>query len=106
MSFEYPSELGFVIPQAARPSAPVVGTEGRFPVRRIFCVGRNYTEHAKEMGFTGREPPFFFMKFAEAVLPASEGRTVQRASPPLTSDLHHEVELVAAIGVGGTNIAA
>ena len=106
MSFDYPSDSGFVISQPARASAPVVGTDARFPVRRIFCVGRNYADHAKEMGFTGREPPFFFMKFAEAVLPVAEGQDGRMAYPSLTSDLHHEVELVAAIGVGGTNIKA
>jgi len=83
--------------------APVVAVQGgaAFPVRRIYCVGRNYAEHAKEMGFTGREPPFFFMKPADAVLTSGRMRY-----PSLTKDLHHEVELVVAIGRGGSGIAA
>ena len=94
-----------VIPPAALSTVPVVGG-GDFPVRRIYCVGRNYAEHAQEMGFTGREPPFFFLKPADAVLPVADGQTGQMAYPPLTQNLHHEVELVVAIGVGGRDIAA
>ena len=93
-----------VIPLAAVPAVPVVGG-GSFPVRRIYCVGRNYAEHAQEMGFTGREPPFFFLKPADAVLPVAEGEIGQMAYPPLTHNLHHEVELVVAIGIGGRDIA-
>ena len=85
---------------------PVVGSSQTFPVRRIYCVGRNYVEHAKEMGFTGREPPFFFMKPADAILVVPEGATGELPYPSRTSDLHHEIELVAAIGKGGRNIAA
>jgi fumarylpyruvate hydrolase len=62
-------------------SLPVTGSEARFPVHRIYCVGRNYAEHAKEMGFTGREPPFFFMKPADAVLPVPAGQTVDMPYP-------------------------
>ena len=87
-------------------SVPVVGKAERFPVRRIYCVGRNYVEHAKEMGFTGREPPFFFLKPADAVVPVNAGETGTMAYPSLTSNLHHEIELVAAIGTGGKNIEA
>lgn len=90
----------------AIPSVPVVGRVERFPVRRIYCVGRNYVEHAKEMGFTGREPPFFFLKPADAVLVVNDGETGTMAYPSLTHDLHHEIELVAAIGTGGRNIKA
>jgi fumarylpyruvate hydrolase len=79
---------------------------GEFPVHRIYCVGRNYVEHAKEMGFTGREPPFFFMKPADAVLPVAEGEVGRMPYPSLTKDLHHEVELVVAIGTGGRAIPA
>ena len=71
---------------------------GEFPVHRIYCVGRNYAEHAKEMGHDERESPFFFMKPADAVLPAREGEPVAMDYPTLTSDLHHEIELVVAIG--------
>jgi len=87
-------------------SIPVVGQPTRFPVHRIYCVGRNYEEHAKEMGFTGREPPFFFMKPADAVVVVDAGTTGSMAYPTLTKNLHHEIELVAAIGTGGKNIKA
>jgi fumarylpyruvate hydrolase len=94
-----------VIPAPKAPTVPVAGG-GVFPVRRIYCVGRNYVEHAQEMGFTGREPPFFFMKPADAVVPVAEGETGVIEYPSLTKNLHHEIELVVAIGVGGHNIAA
>ena len=87
-------------------SVPVVGKAERFPVHRIYCVGRNYEEHAKEMGFTGREPPFFFMKPADAVLVVNAGETGDMLYPSLTKNLHHEIELVVAIGKGGKNIQA
>ena len=87
-------------------SIPVAGTTARFAVHRIYCVGRNYEEHAKEMGFTGREPPFFFLKPADAALVVDEGATGAMAYPPLTGNLHHEIELVVAIGTGGKNIRA
>ena len=80
--------------------------DATFPVHRIYCVGRNYAEHAIEMGHTGREPPFFFMKPADAVLPVAEGEVGQMRYPTLTKDLHHEVELVVAIGKGGRDIPA
>ncbi len=96
--------MNLVLTPAAPATVPVLGG-GDFPVRRIYCVGRNYAEHAQEMGFTGREPPFFFLKPADAVLPVADGQTGQMAYPPLTSNLHHEVELVVAIGVGGRDIA-
>jgi fumarylpyruvate hydrolase len=84
---------------------PVVGG-GNFPVRRIYCVGRNYAEHAQEMGFSGREPPFFFLKPADAIVNVAEGQTGAMAYPPLTQNLHHEVELVVAVGKGGAGIRA
>jgi len=87
-------------------SVPVVGKAERFPVHRIYCVGRNYEEHAKEMGFTGREPPFFFMKPADAILVVNDGETGDMPYPTLTKNLHHEIELVVAIGKGGKNIQA
>ena len=95
----------YVITPPATPAVPVAGG-GLFPVHRIYCVGRNYAEHAQEMGFSGREPPFFFLKPADAVVPVAEGAVGEIAYPPLTSNLHHEIELVVAIGVGGSNIAA
>ena len=99
--------MSHVFTPSAAASVPVAGTAGAtFPVHRIYCVGRNYVEHAKEMGFTGREPPFFFMKPADAVLPVAEGETGRMPYPSLTKDLHHEIELVVAIGKAGRNIAA
>jgi fumarylpyruvate hydrolase len=99
--------MSHVIAAPASASVPVTGAAGAtFPVHRIYCVGRNYVEHAKEMGFTGREPPFFFMKPADAVLPVAEGEVGQMPYPSLTKDLHHEVELVVAIGTGGRAIPA
>ena len=94
-----------VFTPAASVFVPVAGG-GDFPVHRIYCVGRNYAEHAQEMGFTGREPPFFFMKPADAVVPVPDGETGQIDYPTLTHDLHHEVELVVAIGRGGSGIRA
>lgn len=96
----------YVFPPAAPVSLPVVGRAERFPVRRIYCVGRNYVDHALEMGGTGREAPFFFMKPADAVLLAEPGQTAVMPYPSLTNNLHHEIELVVAIGVGGSNIQA
>src|SRR6187431_1815100 len=75
----------YVIPLPPQPSLPVVGETGSYPVRRIWCVGRNYLEHIREMGNDEREPPFFFAKPADAIVP--DGGTVPY--PPLTSDLHH-----------------
>ena len=98
--------MSFVFTPPAVSSLPVVGSTERFPIHRIYCVGRNYEEHAKEMGFTGREPPFFFLKPADAVV-AVDADTVGRMDyPTLTSNLHHEIELVVAIGKAGKNIKA
>jgi fumarylpyruvate hydrolase len=96
----------YVFPPSSVVSVPVAGRSARFPVHRIYCVGRNYEEHAKEMGFTGREPPFFFMKPADALVVIDAGQTGAMAYPTLTQNLHHEIELVAAIGTGGKNIKA
>ncbi len=85
------------------PSLEIAGSRQRFPVRRILCVGRNYAAHAREMGSDpDRTPPFFFAKPADAVV--GDGGTIPY--PPLTRDLHHEVELVVALGRGGAGIAA
>ena len=98
--------MSFVFTPPAVSSLPVVGSTERFPIHRIYCVGRNYDEHAMEMGFTGREPPFFFLKPADAVV-AVDADTVGRMDyPTLTSNLHHEIELVVAIGKAGKNIKA
>ncbi len=97
--------MSFVIPAPAPISVPVAGG-GEFPVRRIYCVGRNYAEHAQEMGFTGREPPFFFMKPADALVAVADGATGVIDYPTLTNNFHHEIELVVAIGTGGSGIKA
>jgi fumarylpyruvate hydrolase len=88
----------------ATPSVPLVPVAGGgvFPVRRIYCVGRNYVEHAQEMGFTGREPPFFFMKPADALV-TDGGDFVY---PSASVDVHHELEMVVALARGGANIPA
>ena len=97
--------MDFVVTPPAPVQLPVAGG-GLFPVRRVYCVGRNYAEHAQEMGFTGREPPFFFMKPADALLAVAEGETGLIDYPTLTANFHHEIELVVAIGTGGRAIRA
>jgi fumarylpyruvate hydrolase len=100
--------MAYVIPIPRVASVPVKGGSAgdEFPVHRIYCVGRNYVDHAIEMGHTGRETPFFFMKPADAVLPVVEGQVGAMHYPSLTKSLHHEVELVVAIGKGGRDIPA
>jgi len=98
--------MNYTFAPSATVSVPVVGMTEQFPVHRIYCVGRNYEEHAKEMGGTGREAPFFFMKPADTLVYAAPGTTASMPYPTLTSNLHHEIELVVAIGTGGRNIAA
>ncbi len=100
--------MTYVIAPAATPAVPVQGTDATalFPVRRIYCVGRNYVEHAIEMGHSGREAPFFFLKPGDAVLPVAEGSVGRMHYPSLTNNLHHELELVVAIGTGGRDIPA
>ena len=98
--------MPYVFAPSPQVSVPVAGRSERFPVHRIYCVGRNYVEHALEMGGTGREAPFFFMKPADAVLAAEPGVAVAMPYPTLTSNLHHEIELVVAIGIGGSHIKA
>jgi fumarylpyruvate hydrolase len=98
--------MRYVFSPAPLASVPVAGSTDFFPVHRIYCVGRNYEEHAKEMGFTGREPPFFFMKPADAVLIVAADEIGSMPYPSLTKNLHHEIELVVAIGTGGKNILA
>ena len=97
--------MNTVFPAAPIVTVPVVGNSALFPVHRIYCVGRNYADHAQEMGHSGREPPFFFMKPADAVLVAAPGNITPLPYPSLTKNLHYEIELVVAIGKGGKNIA-
>ena len=95
--------MTFVFPPHETPSVAISGDTARFPVRRIFCVGRNYREHAKEMGSNpDRDPPFFFTKPADALVADNEAV----AYPLLTKNFHYEGELVLAIGKGGTAIPA
>lgn len=88
------------------PAATLLATTDgqQFPVHRVYCVGRNYAEHAIEMGATGREAPFFFLKPADALVQVPDGATGLIPYPTLTANLHHEVELVVALGQGGRNI--
>jgi fumarylpyruvate hydrolase len=92
----------YVIAPPAQPSLPVAGTAKLFPVRRVWCVGRNYVEHIREMGQDEREPPFFFAKPSDALV--RDGATIPY--PSLTKDFHFEVELVVALKRGGRNIPA
>ena len=101
--------MSFVIPAPAQTILPVEGEQGGFPVRRIYCVGRNYAAHAREMGHDpDREPPFFFMKPADAIVlcPKGEGAAVEAPFPVATEDLHHEIEMVVALGKSGKDIPA
>ena len=98
--------MDYLFSPPAPVTVPVNGESRAFPVHRIYCVGRNYEDHAKEMGFTGREPPFFFLKPADTLVVVPNGQTGTMPYPSLTSNLHHEIELVVAIGVGGKNIRA
>ncbi len=93
--------MSFAVPAWDLPSVPVTGSADRFPVRRIYCIGRNYAAHAREMGADEREPPFFFLKPADAIV--QDGATIPY--PAATKELHYEAELVAAIGKAGANIS-
>jgi fumarylpyruvate hydrolase len=99
--------MSFVIESWPQPAVPVHGSTDTFPVRHIYCVGRNYAEHAKEMGGDAtKEPPFFFTKAADAVLPVVPPAVGRLKYPQATADLHHEIELVVAIGRAGANLDA
>jgi len=95
-----------IFPAPAVVAVSVYGESALFPVHRIYCVGRNYEEHAKEMGFSGREAPFFFLKPTDSLVFVADGETGQMPYPSLTQNLHHEIELVVAIGKGGRDIPA
>ncbi len=97
--------MATVIPAIPTAALAVAGSADSFPVRRVYCVGRNYAEHAKEMGFTGREDPFFFNKPADALLNVADGQTGVMPYPPRTSNLHYEIELVVALDKGGRNLS-
>lgn len=89
--------MTYAVPIRPQPVVPVEGSDLLFPVRRILCVGRNYAAHRREMGGDDRDPPFFFSKPADAIVPP--GQDVPY--PTATADLHHEIELVVALGEGG-----
>ena len=93
--------MSFAVPAWDLPSVPVAGSADRFPVRRIYCIGRNYAAHAREMSADEREPPFFFLKPADAIV--QDGATIPY--PAATKELHYEAELVVAIGEAGANIS-
>ena len=95
------SATSYVFPHAPLPTLAVVGSDALFPVHRIYCVGRNFADHAVEMGHDpDKEPPFFFQKNPDALVPVGEDFRY----PPATEDVHHEVEMVVALGQGGSNI--
>ncbi len=94
------SQVDFVFPSPAQVALPVAGSNLQAPVRRVYCVGRNYAEHIREMGGDEREPPFFFQKPTDAIV--QDGAVVPY--PPCTSDFQHEAELVLCIGEGGVDI--
>lgn len=89
-------------PQAA--ALAVAESNAQFPVRRVYCVGRNYADHAREMGFSGREDPFFFCKPADALLSVADGTVGDMTYPPKTTNLNYEVELVVALHTGGRDL--
>jgi len=92
----------YVVPAAQIPTVEVAGMAARFPVHRIYCVGRNYGDHVREMGNDPKKPPIFFSKPADAIV--ASGASIPY--PPATTDFHHELELVVAICEGGANISA
>jgi fumarylpyruvate hydrolase len=98
--------MNYVFVPEPQVGVPVAGSDALFPVRRIYCVGRNYAAHAREMGADERDPPFFFCKPDNAIVVCPPGRTVELPYPGQTSDYQHEIELVVAIGKGGHDITA
>jgi fumarylpyruvate hydrolase len=98
--------MTYAIPAWELPTVPVAGSTDVFPVRHVYCVGRNYAEHAKEMGGDAtKEPPFFFTKPADAIVPVVPPAVGSIAYPLATKNYHHEIELVVAIGKAGVNVA-
>ncbi len=97
--------MSYVFAAPGQPVLPIVGAGTLFPVRRIYCVGRNYADHAREMGHSGRDAPFFFAKPADALLPVAEGATGVVDYPAQTRDLQYETELVVAVGGSGRDLA-
>ena len=103
---ESPHLMSFVIPEPARTTLPVAGSTDMFPVRRVYCVGRNYAAHTIEMGHDpDREDPFFFLKCPENIVTADAGGDIIFPYPPASNDVHHEIEMIVALKSGGTDIA-
>ncbi len=99
--------MNYVFEPEAQVSVPIAGSDALYPVRRIYCVGRNYAAHAREMGFDpDREPPFFFCKPDNAIVVVPSGQTVSIAYPSQSADFQHEIELVVAIRKAGRDIRA
>lgn len=98
--------MSYVLTPPKTASVPVLGVSEGFPVHRVYCVDRNYVQHAQEMSFSGREPPFFFLKPADAVVPVDDGPSVTIAYPSLTENFQYEIELAVAIGEGRRSIKA
>jgi len=99
--------VSYVFEPEAQVTVPVAGTDALFPVRRLYCVGRNYAAHAREMGSDpDREPPFFFCKPDNSIVVVEPGQTAEFAYPSQSSNVHHEIELVVAIGRSGRDIPA
>lgn len=99
--------MSYVITPASQASIAVAGSQDKFPVRRIYCVGRNYAAHAREMGIDpANSSPIFFCKPADAVVPVAAGKTIAIPYPPQTHDFQHEIELVVAIGSKGRDVAS
>ena len=98
--------MNYVFPPEPQVGVPVAGSDALFPVRRLYCVGRNYAAHAREMGADERDPPFFFCKPDNAIVVCPPGKTMEVPYPGQTGDYQHEIELVVAIGKGGSNITA
>jgi fumarylpyruvate hydrolase len=97
--------MKFVLEPAPLVSIPLADGSGEFPVRRVYCVGRNYAAHVREMGMDpSREPPFFFSKPTDSIVVSPAGHAAEIAYPPRTSEYHFEIELVAAIGTAGRDI--
>ncbi len=98
--------MDYVFQPSPPVAVPVAGSDRGFAVRRIYCVGRNYAAHAREMGFDpDRDPPFYFCKPADALVPVADGSTAEVPYPSRSAEYHHEIELVAAIGKAGRDIA-
>ncbi len=103
-AFRREPAMAYVFAAPGQAAAPVLGSNDLLPIHRVYCVGRNYAEHAREMGHSGREDPFFFAKPADAVFAVADGQVGRFAYPAHTTDLHFETELVVAIGASASEV--